>query len=187
MAAALLQDFERQELAAVGQGHRPNRPKEACWDMDGSLESGAPVLTGWQLRTRLKKSISVLERASAQWMRCGLVGCAGEPRQPETLAAGMLLTNQRACGTASRGAPRQLKSASGPAPRLMCAGDKEPPQRVRAVMTASGEAGSAGLSPRTCCFQMANASSAGSSARMMMGWSVGCAALRNTLRGRQWP
>ncbi len=62
VAGGALQDFERQELAAVGQGQlAEGRPKEACWDMDGLLGKAGPCPSrDGSSRTRLKKSISVL-------------------------------------------------------------------------------------------------------------------------------
>ncbi|BDI04059.1 hypothetical protein CATMQ487_10290 [Sphaerotilus microaerophilus] len=83
---------------------KANWPKEACWDMDGLLgEAGALSLTGWQLPHAVEKKHRRHEDARPQ-TRCdsGLAGGAERIRGSlETLAAGMVLTDQRHMHAAS--------------------------------------------------------------------------------------
>src|SRR3989344_1010079 len=107
VAGGALQDFERQELAAVGRGQPPQRRA-----VRGLLEhgrapwrSGALSLAGWRLPQAVEENASASwRRSSAQGMRSGLAGWAGGNRgslEPWLLACADGSANMRAASGAS--------------------------------------------------------------------------------------
>ena len=130
----------------------------------GSLEKQGPVPHGMAARTRLKKHqrLATCVRAMDA-MRTG--GLRGENPaaawKPWLLACADESASMRAASWEAP--PRQLEI--GIWSPIDVRRDKESPAASAGRSWSAVRLDQRGLSPRTCCFQMANASSAGSSAR----------------------